>query len=115
MAYLAKLKGVLFAGELKIAADEYEHATDGARGLAIDGGDAVLALLEWEASELGDNVLRPLDLLSLEGQHGLLLVEARQSRAVRIECRVVVLHECPGQLVWIHLRRTRSLPPPHRL
>lgn len=48
---------MLFTGELQIAADEDEHAADGARGLAIDGGDAVLTLLEREAGELGHDVL----------------------------------------------------------
>lgn len=110
--YLAELEGVLFAGELEVAADEDDHAACRAGGLAIYGGDAVLALLEGEASELRDDVLRPLDLLALEGQHRLVLVQAAQARSIRIERRVVVLYECSRQLVWIHLRRTRSLPSP---
>ena len=57
MEHLAELEGVLFTGELEIAADADEHAAGGARGLAIDGGDAVLALLEREAGELGNDVL----------------------------------------------------------
>lgn len=48
---------MLLTGELEIAADEDEHAAGWARGLAIDGGDAVLALLEREACELGHDVL----------------------------------------------------------
>ena len=72
---LAELESVLFAGELEVAADEDEHAAGGARGLAINGGDAVLALLEREAGELSDDVLRALDLLAFEGQHGALLVQ----------------------------------------
>lgn len=74
--YLAELEGVLFAGELEVAADEDEHTAGRSGGLAIDGGYAVLALLEGEASELRDNVLRPLDLQALEGQHRLVLVQA---------------------------------------
>ena len=57
MEHLAELESVLFTGELEIAADENEHAADGARGLAIDGGDAVLTLLEREAGELGHDAL----------------------------------------------------------
>lgn len=101
---------MLFASELEVTTDEDEHAANGARGLAIDGGDTVLALLEGEGCELGDNVLGALGLLALEGQHRLVLVEAHQPRTVRIERRVVVLHECFGQLVRIHLHRTRAMP-----
>ena len=54
--YLTELEGMLFAGNLKISTDEDEHATRGARGLAIDGGDVVLALLEGEGGELSDDV-----------------------------------------------------------
>ena len=64
----------MFAGELEVTADEDEHAAGGARGLAIDGGDAVLALLEREAGELSDYVWGALDLLTLESEHGLVLV-----------------------------------------
>lgn len=64
---LAELEGVLFAGELEIAADEDKHTAVDAGGLAIDGGDAVLALLKGEASELVNDVLSALDLLTLEG------------------------------------------------
>lgn len=74
MEHLAELEGVLFAGELEVTADEDEHAAGGAGGLAIDGGDAVLALLEREAGELGDDVWGALDLLTLESEHGLVLV-----------------------------------------
>lgn len=48
---------MLFTGKLEVAADEDKHAAVDAGGLAIDGGDAVLALLEGEAGELGDDVL----------------------------------------------------------
>ena len=57
MEHLAELESVLFASELEIAANEDEHAAGGARGLAIDGGDAVLTLLEREAGELGHDAL----------------------------------------------------------
>ncbi len=74
MEYLAELESVLFAGELEVTADEDEHTSGGARGLAIDGGDAVLALLERERGELGDDVGGALDLLAFESEHGLVLV-----------------------------------------
>lgn len=96
---------MLFTSELQATTDKDEHATSGARGLTINGGDVVLALLEWETGQLGDDVLTPLDLLTLEGQHGSVLVEARKPSTVRIEGGVVVLHECLCQRVWIHLCR----------
>lgn len=106
---LAELESVLFASELKIAGDKDEHAAGGTRGLAIDGGDVVLALLERKAGELGDDVLRALDLLPFEGQHGSFLVERDQPRAIRIEGRVVVLDEGLGNCVWIHLSLCLSI------
>lgn len=106
---LAELEGVLFASELKVSGDEDEHAVGGTRGLAIDGGDVVLALLERKAGELGDDVLRALDLLPFEAQHGSFLVQRDQPRAIRIERRVVVLHEGLGYCVWIHLSFDPSL------
>lgn len=96
---------MLFASELKVSGDEDEHAVGGTRGLAIDGGDVVLALLERKAGELGDDVLRALDLLPFEGQHGSFLVKRDQSCTIRIEGGVVVLHESLGYCVWIHLYR----------
>jgi len=71
--YLAKLKGVLFAGELEVAADEDEHGGVDSGGLGIDGGDGVLALLEGKGSEFGEDVGGAQDLLSLEREHGRLL------------------------------------------
>lgn len=56
MEHLAELESVLFAGELEVAGNEDEHATGGPGRLAIDGGDAVLALLEGKTGELGDDV-----------------------------------------------------------
>ena len=100
--YLTELEGMLFAGNLKISTDEDEHATRGARGLAIDGGDVVLALLEGEGGELSDDVGWALDLLPLEGQHRTFLVQIRQSRSVRIESRVVVLDKRLRHFVWVH-------------
>lgn len=85
---------MLLAGELEIAADEDKHAAGGARRLAIDGGDAVLALLEGETGELSDDVLGALDLLSFEGKHRRFLIEVGQSRSISIESGVVVLHKC---------------------
>jgi len=93
MEHLAELKRVLFTSKLEITANKDEHTTGGSRWLAINGGDAVLALLKREASELRDDVLRPLDLLAFESQHGSFLVEIRQTGAIRVEQSVVVLHE----------------------
>ena len=100
---------MLLASELEITGDEDEHTAGGTRGLAIDGGDVVLALLERKAGELGDDVLRALDLLPFEGQHGSFLVERDQPRAIRIEGRVVVLDEGLGNCVWIHLSLCLSI------
>ena len=101
--YLAKLKGVLFAGELEVAADEDEHGGVDSGGLGIDGGDGVLALLEGKGGEFGDDVVGALDLLTLEREHGTFLVEIGEIVAVGVEGGVVVLHECLCQRVWIHL------------
>jgi len=67
MEHLAEFESVLLARELEVAANEDEHAAGGARRLAIDGGDAVLALLEREASELGYDILGALYFLTFEG------------------------------------------------
>jgi len=111
MEHLAELESVLFASELKIPGDKDEHAAGGTRRLAIDGGDVVLALLEGEAGELSDDVLRALDLLAFKGQHGSFLVERNQPCAIRIEGGVVVLHESLGNCVWIHLLSPSSDDP----
>jgi len=76
---------VLFAGELKVAADEDEHAAVDTGRLAVDGGDGVVALLEREGSELGDDVGSALDLLAFKGEHGSILVEIGQAWAVGVE------------------------------
>lgn len=95
MWYLAELKGVLFAGELEVAADEDEHAGV----MAIDGGDGVMALMEGEGGELGDNVLWTLNLLTFEGEHGTFLVETCKTATVGVEGCVVVLLVLNGLLL----------------
>lgn len=95
---------MLLAGELEVAGDENEHTGGGTRRLTVDGGDVVLALLERERGELGDDVLRALDLLTLEGQHGSFLVETGEADAVVVEGRVVVLDEGLRHGIGIHLR-----------
>ncbi|XP_020202557.1 uncharacterized protein LOC109788280 [Cajanus cajan] len=84
---------VLFSGELEVAADEDEHAGVDAGGLAVDGGDGVVALLEREGSEFGDDVGGALDLLALEGEHGTILIETHQACSVGVEGAVVVLYK----------------------
>lgn len=91
---LTELESVLLAGELEVTADEDEHTAGWARGLAIDGGDAVLALLEGQAGELGRDVLSALERLALESQHRGFLVEVSEARAVGVEGVVVVVDEC---------------------
>lgn len=101
--HLAELESMLFTGELEVTGDKDEHATSRARGLTIDCGDAVLALLEGKASKLSDDVLGALDLLALESKHGSLLVEIGQTRPIGVESGVIVLDEGLGHRVWIHL------------
>ena len=71
---MAELEGVLFAGELEVAADEDEHGGVDAWGLRIDGGDGVLALLEgkelgtrkhvlWSQLEIVSTFLKYLEIL----------------------------------------------------
>lgn len=93
MEHLAELESVLFTSELEITGDENEHAPSGTRGLAIDSGDGVLALLEGKASELSDDVLRALDFLAFKSQHRTFLIEIGEPRAIGIKRRVVVLDE----------------------
>ena len=52
-----------------------------------------LHLLEWQAGELLHDCCLPLKLLSLKGEDGILLVEARQRCPVAVKCGVVVLVE----------------------
>lgn len=73
--YLTESQSVLFTSKLEISADENKHTAGRSRWLTIDGGDAVFALLEREGGELGDDVLRALDLLAFKGQHGSILIQ----------------------------------------
>lgn len=66
---------MLFAGELEVTTDEDEHAVVDAGGLTIDGGDGVVALLEREGIEFGDDVGSALDLLAFESEHRSLLIK----------------------------------------
>lgn len=66
MKHLTELESVLFAGELKIAADKDKHAAGRTRGLTIDGIDLVLALLEGETGELTDDILCTLNVDAFE-------------------------------------------------
>ncbi|MFS7970341.1 hypothetical protein Hanom_Chr09g00819901 [Helianthus anomalus] len=44
--YLTELKSVLFTRKLQIPTNKDEHTASRSRGLAVDGGDGVFALLE---------------------------------------------------------------------
>lgn len=103
---------MLLAGKLEISGDEDQHTTGGAGGLAIDGADAMLALLEGETGELGDDVLRALNLLTFERQHGGVLIQAGEVSTICIEGGVVVLHEGLRYGVWIHTHPILYLPSP---
>lgn len=109
MEHLTKFEAVLFAGELEIAADEDEHAACGSRGLTVDGGDAVLALLEGKAGELSNNVLGTLNLLTFKAQHGSFLVQIRQSGTIRITATATAAHLPPSKTIHsltpLHLQR----------
>ena len=98
---------MLFSGELKIAADEDEHATARARRLAIDSANGVLALLEGKASELGDNILRALDLLTFKRQHGIVLVEISKTASIGVEGGVIMIDKCLSHRVGIHPHNVR--------
>lgn len=81
MEHLTKLESVLLASELEIAGDEDEHAAAGSGRLAIDGGNGMLALLEGEGREFGDDALGALNLLPFEilSQGNLSLLEMQNS------------------------------------
>lgn len=100
--YLTELERVLLTSELQIAGDEDEHSAGGARGLAIDGANLMLALLERQTRELGDDVWGSHDFLALKRQHRPVLVQVREPGPIRIEGRVVVLHECLRHSIRIH-------------
>ena len=95
------------------AGDEDEDAALGPRGLAVDGVDLVLALLEGEGSDLAGDGGAAEELLALEGEHGAVLVQPDQAGAVGVEGLVVVLHERLGHRVGIHGRPLprRASPP----
>ncbi|XLS72882.1 hypothetical protein HN51_029747 [Arachis hypogaea] len=61
-----------------VAAEEDKHVAVGGRGLAVNGGNGVKALVERERGELGDDVLGALDLLACDGEHGAVLVEVHR-------------------------------------
>jgi hypothetical protein len=67
----------------------------------------VLALLERQTIELVADILRPLDLFTLERKHRALLVQPYQVGPVTIERRVVVFHERLRQAIGIHLVRNK--------
>lgn len=85
MKHLAELEGVLSTVDHEKTGDEDEHATGRTRGLAIDGGDAVLALLEGQTSQFGNDVGGALKLLAFECQHGLLLIQVTQAAPIVVE------------------------------
>jgi hypothetical protein len=101
-AYLRELDGVLLGAGADGTGDEDEHASLGPRRLAVDGDDLVLAGLEGKRSELAGNGGWALELLALEGEHGGLLIQPHQRRAVGVERPVVVLHEGFRHRVRVH-------------
>lgn len=102
-AYLGEPEGRVLGGGADGAGDKDEHAWP--RDLAVDGGDAVLTLLEGERGELLGDASSAEDLVVLEGEHGVLLVERPQRRAVGVERRVVVLDERLRHRVRVHGHR----------
>lgn len=76
---------MLLAGELQITGDEDEHTAGGAGRLTVDGGDVMLALLEGQSGELGDDAGRSHEFLALKGQHGSVLIEIGQGGPIGIE------------------------------
>lgn len=101
---------MLFPGKLQVPAHKHEHPSGRPRRLAIDSGDVMLALLERQAVELGADVLSSQDLLSLERQHGALVIQRNECLPVGVELRVVVLHEGLGQAIGIHSSKRKALP-----
>jgi len=95
------------------AGDEDEHASLGSRRLAVDGVDLVLAGLEGERSELAGNGGGALELMALEGEHGGLLVQPHQRRAVGVERLVVVIHEGLRHRVRVHRQHLAAAAGPH--
>jgi hypothetical protein len=96
---------LFLGGGSDVAGDEDNHASLGARGLAVDGGDGVLAQREGERGELAGDVGGAHELGALEGEHGAVLVERRQPGAAVVERRVVVVDEGLRQRVGVHRHR----------
>uniref|UniRef100_J3MUQ7 Uncharacterized protein n=1 Tax=Oryza brachyantha TaxID=4533 RepID=J3MUQ7_ORYBR len=63
-----------------------------------------MALREGEGAELAGDGGGAEELLPLEGEHGAVLVERHQRRAVGVERPVVVLHERLRHRVRVHGR-----------
>jgi len=61
--------------------------------LRVQTDDTVLNALERQTRQLLDDRLCALELLSLEGQHGRILVQTRQRRPIRVERLVVVVRK----------------------
>ena len=101
---------MLFARKLKAPAHKHEHASGRARRLAIDCGDVMLALLESQAVQLIADGLCALDLFPFEWQHGAFLIQCHERRPIRVELRVVMLHERFAQAVGIHSCQRQLLP-----
>lgn len=62
----------------------------------------MLALLESQAVELIADGLCALVLIPFEWQHGAFLIQSDERRPIRVELRVVMLHERSAQTVGIH-------------
>lgn len=99
---------MLLSSKLEEAGNEDDDTTRRAGRLAIDGGYGMTALLEREAGELFGDGGGALDLATLEGEHGGVLVEKSKARAIGIEGLVVEIHELLGYRLWIHLFLSRS-------
>lgn len=63
----------------------------------------MLALLKGQAGKLGNDILGSHDLLALESEHGAILIEVSKAGTIGIEGGVIVLHECLGDSIWIHM------------
>lgn len=112
MEHLGELEGVLAGAGGDGAGDEDEDAALGPRGLAVDGVDLVVALLEGEGAELAGDGGGAEELVALEGEHGAVLVQPHQRAAVGVERLVVVLHERLRHRVGVHGLSSLSLAAP---
>lgn len=93
---------MLLGAGLDGAGDEDKHAALGPRGLAVDGGDVVIALRKGEGAELAGDGGGAQEFLALEGEHGAFLVQPHQRGAVGVERPVVVPHERLRYRVRVH-------------